>query len=514
MSTLEQLQYGFDRDSRRTWQKRPLSTSQDQSYQYDALSQVSHAARGSINLNMTAISGVPESAQSWDYDPTGNWRGYYTAANGAVTLDQHRVHDRGNRLTQIEDSPNNMILDRVGRMRQAAPDVSGDWDGKLEITWDAWSRITSVKDNDEVVGEYTYDGLTRRVTREVGEETLHSYFNNQWRPLEERKDSETTAALSYLWGERHRDDLVRRDRAVGGTSLNETRYILMDYFNPASITDEDGVVTERYAFSAFGVRSILYPDFTVRSSSECGMEFGFQGQFLDKESALMNYGYRYYAPYLGRWTCKDPVIEEGGFNLYKMVGNQAVNHVDFMGLFLSSLFDDYKREVDYPPHEDIKGGTATTNVVITPKGENQVDAKHCKANVKKSLEFHVTSYTKMPTRKDASHTHGWSRSQYNAVAAHEKRRARVHEEAYKAYLEPIPKWAKRCNPLKCSSDSVAKQSLSAWLERLQQEAVQKFWDYVNSQQDLIDVERAVHNPGAISIEKPSQYSPPICPSCE
>lgn len=331
-TTLEQIQYGFDRDSRRTWQRRSLTDTQDQHYSYDPLSQVSAAARGSLNLNKTAISGVPASAQSWDYDPTGNWRGYHNVANGTSTLDQHRVHDSGNRLTQIEDIPHNMILDRVGRMRQMAPDASGDWDGKLEITWDAWSRIKSVKNNGEVVGAYTYEGSHRRITREVDGETLHSYYNDKWRPVEERKNSETTASVSYLWGSRHRDDLVRRDRAVGGTTLNETRYVLMDYFNPAAITDASGVVKERYAFSAYGVRTLLNSDFTVRSSSECGMEFAFQGQFIDVESGLMNYGYRYYSPQLGRWTCKDPIGEEGGVNLYVMSLNCPLNLVDRFGL--------------------------------------------------------------------------------------------------------------------------------------------------------------------------------------
>ncbi len=349
MSTLEQIQYGFDRDSRRTWQKRPLTDTQDQQYNYDALSQVNAAARGSLNLNFTAISGVPASAQSWDYDPTGNWRGYHVAANGTTSLDQQRVHDRGNRLTQIEDNPHNMILDRVGRMRQMAPDAEGDWDGKLEITWDAWSRITSVKNNGEVVGEYAYDGTHRRTSREVDGETLHSYYNDAWRPVEERKNSETTASMSYLWGSRHRDDLVRRDRATGGTTLNETRYVLMDYFNPAAITDASGVVKERYAFSAFGVRTILNPDFTTRSSSECGMEFAFQGQFLDGESGLMNYGYRYYSPQLGRWTCKDPIGIKGGINIYQITDNCPTNKVDHLGLasYPIKIVDNQPDEIDH-----------------------------------------------------------------------------------------------------------------------------------------------------------------------
>jgi len=106
----------------------------------------------------------------------------------------------------------------------------------------------------------------------------------------------------------------------------------MDYYSPAAITDETGTVTERYAFSAFGVRQILAPDFSPRSTSECGFEFAFQGQFEDVETGYLNYGYRYYVPWLGRWTCKDPIGIEGGVNLYGMVDNGVVNRVDFLGL--------------------------------------------------------------------------------------------------------------------------------------------------------------------------------------
>ncbi len=330
-SVIERSGYGFDANSRRIWQTRPQTDTQDQQYDYDALSQVSASARGCLSAQGTAICGIPAMQEKWDYDPTGNWRGYHQEANGASTLDQARVHDRGNRLTQIEDNPNSMILDRVGRMRQMSPDAEGDWDGNLDITWDGWSRITDVVSSSGSSGSYRYDGLHRRIKRETGGVVWHSYYNDQWRPLEERKDSETTAAMSYLWGARHRDDLVRRDRAVGGTTLNETRYILMDYFNPAAITDEEGAVTERYAFSAFGVRTILNSDYTTRISSECAMEFGFQGQFLDVESGLMNYGYRYYSPYLGRWTCKDPIEEEGGMNIYVFASNNPSNSVDWLG---------------------------------------------------------------------------------------------------------------------------------------------------------------------------------------
>ena len=333
MSTiLERLEYGFDRDSRRTWRRRALASGEDDAYGYDGLSQVINAARGNLNLNATAIGAVPAEDEAWDYDPTGNWRGYRVEENGAVTLEQQRVHDKGNRLMQIEGSAQPVLVDRAGRMRQVPPDAGGDWSDPLELVWDAWSRLVEVRQGGSAVGSYAYDGLSRRTTRTTGGVTWHSYYSDAWRSLEERRDSQTTAATQYYWGARHRDDLVRRDRATtSGGSLNETRYVLMDYFSPAAITDESGNVTERYAFSAFGVRRILASDFSARSTSECGWEFAFQGQFLDTESGFLNYGFRYYSPYLGRWLSKDPIEEEGGNNLYQYVGNNPVGFTDIDG---------------------------------------------------------------------------------------------------------------------------------------------------------------------------------------
>ncbi len=384
-TTLEQLQYGFDRDSRRTWRQRATTQGWDNAYVYDSLSQVIGDDRGDLNQAQNAIAGIPSNGARWQYDETGNWHGYEKLADGAATLSQSRTHDKGNRLMEVSEAAA-MRTDRAGRMLETVPGPAGDWNSGYEITWDAWSRIVSVASVESEtitpVASYEYDGLTRRITRHPNAEevTLHSYYNNGWRPVEERKDSETTASASYLWGSRHRDDLVRRDRAVGGSALNETRYILMDYFSPASIADAAGDVTERYQFSAFGLRTILNPDFRVRSDSECEMEFSFQGQFEDIETGWMNYGYRYYLPALGRWACKDPIGERGGFNLYVIAGNSAVNHVDLFGLIREEdiTTDNAPQNPVAPPSSPTfpvpdPGGLGEGDVNVTATGRNLCD---------------------------------------------------------------------------------------------------------------------------------------------
>jgi RHS repeat-associated protein len=337
---LVHLQYGFDAKNRRTWRDdlvAPSTAQQDKHHRYDTLSQLVAEDRGDINVNRTAIAGIPASGSRWHYDETGNWQRYEQLANGTTTLDQPRTHDKGNRLLEIGAGAGPIRVDRAGRMLELPP-VEGAWDETFEIVWDAWSRIVEVKQGENTVGKYSYDGLTRRITREMGGELIHTYYIDTWRPLEDRvTDAQTpttpTVKAHYLWGARHRDDLVRRDRATStpGT-LNETRYVLMDYFSPAAIMDEGGEITERYAFSAFGLRNICAPDYTPRTSSESAFEFSFQGQFEDIETGWLNYGYRYYIPALGRWPSKDPIEEGGGENLYAMVQNDSMNATDYLGL--------------------------------------------------------------------------------------------------------------------------------------------------------------------------------------
>jgi RHS repeat-associated protein len=48
----------------------------------------------------------------------------------------------------------------------------------------------------------------------------------------------------------------------------------------------------------------------------------------DDKTGLSYYGYRFYAPALGRWMTRDPIGERGGINLYGFVDNNPINYVD------------------------------------------------------------------------------------------------------------------------------------------------------------------------------------------
>ena len=77
--------------------------------------------------------------------------------------------------------------------------------------------------------------------------------------------------------------------------------------------------------------TVLAPDFSVRTSSECGWNFLYHAEFIDVLTGLYNYGYRYYHADLGRWISRDPIGERGGVNLYGFVGNASSSKYDVLG---------------------------------------------------------------------------------------------------------------------------------------------------------------------------------------
>jgi RHS repeat-associated protein len=102
--------------------------------------------------------------------------------------------------------------------------------------------------------------------------------------------------------------------ALGDANKNITEYV-----------DSVGTIQAHYEYSPFGKITVsngaMVDDFDYRFSSEV----------FDDETGLVYYNYRYYSPELGRWLTCDPIGENGGYNLYAMVGNNAVNMWDRLG---------------------------------------------------------------------------------------------------------------------------------------------------------------------------------------
>jgi RHS repeat-associated protein len=88
------------------------------------------------------------------------------------------------------------------------------------------------------------------------------------------------------------------------------------------LTDEYGVMEERYVYDAFGN--------PYRGEMNNGVGLGYTGKPYDVITGMYNYGYRDYKPEVARFTTEDPVRD--GANWFAYVNNDPVNWVDLWGL--------------------------------------------------------------------------------------------------------------------------------------------------------------------------------------
>jgi RHS repeat-associated protein len=99
--------------------------------------------------------------------------------------------------------------------------------------------------------------------------------------------------------------------------------------NVTALLDGVGHVAAVYQYDPFGV-----PRGPANTLSQ---PMQFSTKPYDEKTGLSFYGFRFYAPALGRWMTRDPIGEAGGINLYGFVGNNAVNWADPLGLIWRTI---------------------------------------------------------------------------------------------------------------------------------------------------------------------------------
>jgi len=144
--------------------------------------------------------------------------------------------------------------------------------------------------------------------------------------------------------ERDENNLVSaqlvRDGNIGGI-LSRTTTVGTSFFhydgsgNVVALSDGSGALVGRYSYDAFGN--------TLEAVGPRAQEnpYRFSTKEVHTQSGLVDFGYRFYSPGLGRWINRDPIREDGGLNLYGMVGNSPTNAVDEYGLKKRTPFQQF-----------------------------------------------------------------------------------------------------------------------------------------------------------------------------
>ena len=218
--------------------------------------------------------------------------------------------------------------------------------------------------------------MGRRIFKKVySGETLEKHLRfvyDGYKLIEERDALNSNALVRrYVW----QPESLDRDvpLTVYDASAEKTYYYHTDANkNVTELSDENGEVVAHYEYSPFG--SLTKTTAAYAASNP----FRFSSEYFDEETGLVYYNYRYYNPELGRWISRDPIEEQGGYNLYGMIGNNPLLGWDDWGLhecsfleWLKWLYDSVKTGVETAlmpaaTGEMLGATSAATEILTTP----------------------------------------------------------------------------------------------------------------------------------------------------
>ena len=117
--------------------------------------------------------------------------------------------------------------------------------------------------------------------------------------------------------------------------VKEHLYFMHDAMkNVTSIFDSQQRQQAYYEYAPFGGLLSTEGDMAQENT------FRFSCEYADDELGLVYYNYRHLNPADGRWINRDPIVEQGGWNLYGFLDNRVINCIDILGkkLFIVTSF--------------------------------------------------------------------------------------------------------------------------------------------------------------------------------
>ena len=189
-----------------------------------------------------------------------------------------------------------------------------------QYSYDAIGNMTGVILADGTNIEYIVDGKNRRIGKKVNGATVQKFvYLNQLEPVAELNADNTVKTLF-----------------VYGTKPHVPEYLIKDGEKYRVVSDErgsvrlvvklsDGTIAQRIDYDEFG---------NVLTDTNPGFQpFYFAGGIYDLDTKLTKFGARDYDAKIGRWTSKDPIRFDGGFNHYNYCDGDPVNKIDVNGRY-------------------------------------------------------------------------------------------------------------------------------------------------------------------------------------
>ena len=208
--------------------------------------------------------------------------------------------------------------------------------GIWTVTYNAENRPVKFESEDGgTTVECAYDSMGRRFEKKVtvgGTTGFHArYLYRDYLQVAECDLTGETPALvrSYLWdpSEPEATRVLSMTRwEANGTQEKEHLYCMHDAMkNVTSLFGEARGRRALYEYRPYGG--------LVTSEGNMAQEnkFRFSCEYMDDELGLIYYNYRHLNPHDGRWISRDPIMEQGGWNLFAFVNNNGIINFDYLG---------------------------------------------------------------------------------------------------------------------------------------------------------------------------------------
>ena len=233
------------------------------------------------------------------------------------------VRNGGEAFTPQYDADGNQTLVKTS---------TGIW----TVTYNAENRPVKFESEDGgTTVECAYDSMGRRFEKKVtvgGTTGFHArYLYRDYLQVAECDLTGETPALvrSYLWdpSEPQATRVLAMTRwEANGTQVKEHLYCMHDAMkNVTSLFGEARGRRALYEYRPYGG--------LVTSEGNMAQEnkFRFSCEYMDDELGLIYYNYRHLNPRDGRWISRDPIAEQGGWNLFAFVNNNGIINFDYLG---------------------------------------------------------------------------------------------------------------------------------------------------------------------------------------
>ncbi|QTE97277.1 RHS repeat domain-containing protein [Akkermansia muciniphila] len=234
------------------------------------------------------------------------------------------VRNGGEAFTPQYDADGNQTLVKTS---------TGIW----TVTYNAENRPVKFESEDGgTTVECAYDSMGRRFEKKVtvgGTTNFHArYLYRDYLQVAECDLTGETPALvrSYLWdpSEPEATRVLSMTRwEANGTQEKEHLYCMHDAMkNVTSLFGEARGRRALYEYRPYG--GLITSEGNMAEENK----FRFSCEYMDDELGLIYYNYRHLNPRDGRWISRDPIKEEGGWNLFAFVGNSPIHVNDNKGL--------------------------------------------------------------------------------------------------------------------------------------------------------------------------------------